>query len=77
MKLRSLFTVPSPESIARSELEDALREKLLSDSAADYAQAISSYNAQRIERLRAYIATFDNIEKNISKSTELIEKVRV
>lgn len=45
----------TPLERAARELDEALLAKLDADSAADYAEAISTYNKARIERLRAYI----------------------
>lgn len=51
----SLFSVRTPQQLALAELREAERSKLASDSAGEYADAISLYHAQRIDRLRAYL----------------------
>jgi hypothetical protein len=53
--LLSLFRQRTPLELATSELIEAQRSKLASDTAGDYADAVSLYNQHRIERLRAYI----------------------
>jgi hypothetical protein len=51
-----LFRMKTPLELATAELVEAERSKLASDSAGDYADALSLYNQRRIERLRVYIA---------------------
>jgi hypothetical protein len=53
--LLSFFKTPSPLVIAARELEDAHRQLLRSQSAAEYANRISAYHCDRIKRLSAYI----------------------
>jgi hypothetical protein len=53
--LLSFFKTPSPLVIAAQELEDAHRQLLRSQSAAEYANRISAYHCDRIKRLSAYI----------------------
>ncbi|MBV5322746.1 MAG: hypothetical protein JZU60_02790 [Ilumatobacteraceae bacterium] len=71
MKLPFSFSLPTPATLARRELLEAQREKLAADSACDYASAISLYNAQRIDRLRDYLAMLREDEKYISKSGKI------
>jgi len=49
--LKSLFSPRTPLELATLELLDAQRSKLASDSAAEYAEAMSLYHQSRIERL--------------------------
>ena len=53
--LLNFFKTPSPLVIAARELEDAHRQLLRSQSAAEYANRISAYHCDRIKRLSAYI----------------------
>ena len=49
------FKAPSPMVIAARELEEARRQLLQSQSAAEYAIRISAYHLDRIKRLSAYL----------------------
>jgi hypothetical protein len=49
------FRKPSAHLLARRELEDAQRELLLSQTSAEYASRMASYNADRIRRLTAFL----------------------
>jgi hypothetical protein len=51
----SLFQTPSPVEIAARELDEARRQLLQSQSAAEYATRISAYHLDRIKRLQTYI----------------------
>jgi hypothetical protein len=51
----SLFKTPSPVEIAARELDEARRQLLQSQSAAEYATRISAYHLDRIKRLQTYI----------------------
>ena len=55
-EIKRLFRKLTPLELASRELVDAERSKLEADTACEWAQASSAYNAQRIKRLRAYIA---------------------
>lgn len=55
LKMKNLFNVPSPEELARRELEEARREWLQATSAAEYATAMAAYHAGRIQRLGAMV----------------------
>lgn len=50
-----LFHKVTPLEKAATELNEAMLAKLEADSAGEYADAISVYNASRIERLTKYI----------------------
>lgn len=49
------FRKPSPKELAQRELEEAQRELLAAQSAADYARRMSEYHADRIRRLTAFL----------------------
>ena len=49
------FYKPSPRELAQREMEDAQRELLSAQSAADYARRMSEYHADRIRRLTAFL----------------------
>jgi hypothetical protein len=51
----SLFTSPTAVEIAARELEEARRQLLRSQSAAEYASRISAYHLDRIKRLSFYL----------------------
>lgn len=51
----SLFKTPTAIEIAARELEQARRQLLESQSAAEYASRISAYHYDRIKRLSAYL----------------------
>jgi hypothetical protein len=54
-RLLSLFKTPSPVEIAVRELDEARRQLLQSQSAAEYASRISAYHLDRIKRLQTYL----------------------
>jgi len=54
--LKSLFLPRSALELATIELLDAERSLLESESASEYAEAMTLYHTQRIARLRAYIS---------------------
>lgn len=49
------FRAPSDRMLAQRELEEAKRQLLQCQSAAEYASRLSQYHADRIERLTAYL----------------------
>ena len=49
------FYKPSPRELAQREMEDAQRELLGEQSAADYDRRMSEYHADRIRRLTAFL----------------------
>jgi len=51
----SLFKTPTSVEIAARELEQARRQLLQAQSAAEYANRISAYHFDRIKRLSAYL----------------------
>jgi hypothetical protein len=53
--LRSLFSPLSPFELAAKELVEAQRALLQSESACEYAEAMSLYHQARIERLSTFI----------------------
>jgi len=54
--LIGLFRRPSPEVLAARELDEARRDLLSAQSAAEYADAMCVYHQARIERLRDILA---------------------
>lgn len=52
----SVFHIPSAETLAINELEQAKREHLQMLTAQDYSRKMVEYHADRIKRLTAYIA---------------------
>lgn len=55
MKFLDHLKHPSAEVLAQKELEEARRELLSAESAAEYAQQMAAYHAARIARLTAFI----------------------
>tara|TARA_R110002126_G_scaffold99396_1_gene230571 strand:+ start:423 stop:644 length:222 start_codon:yes stop_codon:yes gene_type:complete len=51
----NFLKAPSPVVIAARELDEARRQLLQSQSAAEYAIRISAYHQDRIKRLSAYL----------------------
>ena len=49
------FYKPSPRELAQREMEDAQRDLLAAQSAADYARRMSEYHADRIRRLTVFL----------------------
>jgi len=50
------FTLPTADSMAIKELEEAKRELLRTQSALDYTKRMVEYHQDRIKRLSAYVA---------------------
>ena len=51
--VKNLYAIQSVKQLMASELEEAQRDLLIAETAADYAEAAVIYNRQRIERLAA------------------------
>ena len=51
--MKQLYKLPPVEIMMASELEEARRDLLIAETAADYAESAVLYNRQRIERLTA------------------------
>lgn len=47
---------PTASELARDELADAQCELLKAQSAREYADAMTTYNQRRVQRLQAYLA---------------------
>jgi len=58
------FRKPSAAMLAQAELEEAQRQLLAAQSAAEYAQRMASYHEARIKRLKAYIRTANDEDSN-------------
>jgi len=54
-KIFDFFKAPSPFAMATKELEEAQRELLIAQSAAEYALNICEFNTDRIGRLSKYL----------------------
>lgn len=52
---KSVYTTPSPETIALNELEEAKRKLLDAQSGKEYAESMCKYHEVRIKRLTAYL----------------------
>jgi hypothetical protein len=55
MKLKNPFSTPTALELATRELAEAQRQLLSAQTAMEYARSMVDYNAQRIERLEAYV----------------------
>lgn len=53
--LAGLFRPAPPEVLAARELDEARRQLLVAESAAEYANAMCVYHEARIERLQRYL----------------------
>ena len=53
--LTAMFRPASPEVLAARELDEARRQLLAAESAAEYANAMCVYHEARIERLQRYL----------------------
>ena len=53
--LTAMFRPASPEVLAARELDEARRQLLAAESAAEYADAMCAYHRSRIERLQRYL----------------------
>lgn len=54
-ELIETFSKPSAKSLAQRELEEAQRQLLAANTAAEYAIRLGQYHNDRIKRLKAYI----------------------
>jgi hypothetical protein len=50
-----MFRPASPEVLAARELDEARRQLLAAESAAEYADAMCAYHRSRIDRLQRYL----------------------
>ena len=62
--IRRILTGPSAEELAARELAQARRALLEAQTAEEFARSQVRYNAERIARLRAYLA--DQVDDNPS-----------
>ena len=53
--LAGMFRPASPEVLAARELDEARRQLLAAESAAEYAGAMCAYHRSRIDRLQRYL----------------------
>lgn len=53
--LKNVYTVPSAESLALRELENAKRSLLEAQSGREYADSTCKYHEARIKRLTVYL----------------------
>ena len=53
--LKRMFTTPTADQLAQREYDDARRELLLSQSAAEYHQSMIEYHIKRLLRLKEII----------------------
>jgi len=51
-QLKRMFTTPTADQLAQREYDDARRELLLSQSAAEYHQSMIEYHIKRLLRLK-------------------------
>jgi hypothetical protein len=54
-QLTKYFHTPSADALAQQELEEARRELLVTQSAAEYAARMVEYHTARIKRLSVYL----------------------
>ena len=54
-QLQDIFKKPSADVLAVQELEEAKRQLLMAYSGLDYAQAMVTYNEDRVRRLTARV----------------------
>lgn len=54
-QLKKLWQLPSPESLALRELEDARRKLLEAQTTREYATAMCAFRESQIRRLTAFI----------------------
>jgi hypothetical protein len=54
--LKSIFGRLSPLQTAATELAEAELSLLRSESSVEYSNALTTYNRQRVKRLRAFLA---------------------
>lgn len=53
--LKSVYSVPSAEAIARRELEESKRKLLEAQTAREYADSMCKFREAQIKRLTAYL----------------------
>ena len=63
MKLHQIFRRRTLLEIASAELAEADLALLQAQSAREYAEAMATYQTARIKRLRGYISTLANLNK--------------
>lgn len=60
--VRSWFAVPSAETLALRELEEAKRKLLDAQSGREYADSMCKYHEARIKRLTTYLHTATEVK---------------
>ena len=56
MNIRDIFKRISPSEAIAAELAEAEHALLRAETGVEYAQALVTYNKQRVKRLKAYLA---------------------
>lgn len=59
-QLKRLFKTPTADELAQREYDDARRELLMSQSAAEYHQSMIEYHIKRLLRLKEIINAQDD-----------------
>lgn len=54
-EMRAYFRMPSAETLALKELEEAKRKLLEAQSAREYSESMCKYHEARIKRLTSYL----------------------
>jgi hypothetical protein len=60
--VRTWFAVPSAETLALRELEEAKRKLLDAQSGREYADSMCKYHEARIKRLTTYLHTVTEVK---------------
>jgi hypothetical protein len=56
MNIRDMFKVITPAQAIAAELAEAEHSLLRAETGVEYAQALVTYNKNRVKRLKAYLA---------------------
>jgi hypothetical protein len=56
MNIKDIFKTISPAEAIAAELAEAEHQLLKAETGVEYAQALVTYNKNRIKRLKAYLA---------------------
>jgi len=60
--MRAYFRLPSAETLALKELEEAKRKLLEAQSAREFSESMCKYHEARIKRLTAYLHSVTEIK---------------
>ena len=65
MNRREIFKVITPAQAIAAELAEAEHALLRAETGVEYAQALVTYNKNRVKRLKAYMAVTEEVKEAV------------